>query len=121
MVALSGCTKSSDSSATDDASKFAGTWTGTSCGSPSTFTLTKTSSTSLTTSGSVGVSTCVKAALLNHTVSGNVITVPVQTFADNCGNTYTISGGGTLSGNTLTLTETVVGPVSATCTFVGTK
>ena len=35
------CTKT----ATDDASKFAGTWTGTSCGSASTFTLTKVNNT----------------------------------------------------------------------------
>ncbi len=120
FFAFSGCTKSGSS--TDYATQFAGTWTGTSsCGGTASITLTRVNNTTLTSSGSVGGTGCVKSVTLNHTASGNTLTIPTQTFTDGCGNSYTISGSGVLSGSTLTYTENVTGAVTASCVFTGTK
>ncbi len=53
------------------------------------------------------------------TVDGSSFTVESQTVATN----VTVSGTGTISGNTLTFTYTIatVGAASNTCTFTGTK
>jgi hypothetical protein len=109
----------------DDAAKFVGTWNGTVTGGgvpagSSSFTFAANGS-GLSTPGSVGSTGCVKAVSLNVSASGNNLSVPSQTFTDGCANSYTISGAGSLSGNTLTLTESVSGTLSVTCVFVGTK
>jgi hypothetical protein len=129
IVTTSSCTKKS-SSAADDASKFVGSWKGTAtCGSgatPAADTLVLNagnSGTGLASPGNVGISgtSCVKAITDSGTASGNSFTFPTKTFTDNCSNSYTISFTGTLSGSTLTVTETVSGFVSTTCVFTGTK
>ena len=119
FITFSGCTKSSS---TDDAAKFAGTWNGTnSCGGTTSLTLTRTNNTTLTNTGTVGAGSCLKAITLNYTASGNTLTISSQTFTDNCGNSYTISGSGSLSGNTLTVTENASGAITASCVLTGTK
>lgn len=55
------------------------------------------------------------------TVSGNTLTIPQQTVNVQ-GTGVTISGSGTLTGNTLTATYTLtVGPLSETCSMTCTK
>jgi hypothetical protein len=53
--------------------------------------------------------------------SGNTLTVPTQSFQDNCGNTWTVTGTGLLTGTSLTLTQNITGTTNTSCTFVGTK
>ena len=127
-MVLTGCTKSPSGSGGTDAAKFVGTWngtaicTGSATGGSSSFTWNAGSTgTSLTASGSVGSGSCLKAITQNGTASGNNVSFPTTTYTDNCGNSYTVTETGSLSGSTLTLTETVSGALSASCTFTGTK
>ena len=118
-ITLSSCTKSPNSG--NDGAKFAGTWTGTSsCGGSATFVLASSGNT-VSTSGSVGIGSCVKSITFSGTASGNNVNFPSQTYTDGCGNSYTVSANGSISGTTLTLTQTASGTVSASCTFTGTK
>jgi hypothetical protein len=119
---FSSCTKKSD---TNYASPFIGTWNVSSntCGSGnSSFVISAGSgSNSLSTSGSVGNTGCVSSITENGTASSNACAFSPQTFTDGCGLSYTISATGTLSGGTLTFTESVSGGVNATCTVTATK
>ncbi|MBC7554212.1 MAG: hypothetical protein H7257_09555 [Taibaiella sp.] len=115
------CTKKTDSS--NDGAKFVGTWSGTSsCGGASSFVLNAGSDgNKVTNSGTAGSGACLKNVTLTYTANGNNLVLPSQTFTDNCGLSYTMSGSGTLSGNVLTITQTATGGVNATCVFTGTK
>ena len=124
-VIVSSCTKKSDSSPNYSA-QFIGTWSGTTncAGKTGTGTLTLAAGSgtnSLTNSGTCGTGSCVKPITVNGTASANGFVFPVQTFTDGCGLSYTITYVATLSGGTLTSTETATGAVNATCTFTGTK
>src|SRR4051812_18996987 len=90
--------------------KFVGTWHGTeSCsvfgvsGPAGDFISVLTagsSDNSLTTQQAVGSdSTCLTLMTINLTVSGNNLTIPLQTFTDPCGSSWSISGNGTLNGS----------------------
>ena len=122
-ITLSSCTKKSDS---NDGAKFVGTWNGTgNCGSGSSagslVISAGSNGTTVTTPGNVGSGTCYKAVSYTMTASGNTLTIPTQNFTDLCGNTYTISGSGALSGTTITLTFSTSGAATGTCVFTGTK
>ena len=120
-ISFAGCSKSSDAITTDEAAKFEGYWTGLSCGSATRFTLTKVNNVTLTSTSIIGSGACNKSIVFTLTALGNTLTVPTQTFQDNCGNTYTIAGAGTIYGNTLTLTQNITGTANTSCTFVGTN
>jgi len=124
LTAFSGCKKSSSSSSSNS---FVGKYIGTSScsGTVDTINITAGSSSSVINfPTNVGTGTCYKAVTYIANVSGNNYTVPSQTFTDNCSNSYTISGNGSLSGNSLmfnlTLTSTVVSG-TINCTFTGAK
>jgi hypothetical protein len=115
----SSCTKSSSGNA---GAQFAGTWTGTSsCGSgAASFVLTASGNT-VSTTGTVGSTGCVKSITLSGTASGSNVVFPATNYTDGCGLSYTISAAASLSGGVLTLTESVTGAVTASCTFTGTN
>jgi len=122
-VTLSSCTKKESSSGNDGA-KFVGTWTGTSSCSSGTghmILAAGSNGNTVTMEASVGDASCYKAVTVNLTASGNNLTMPAQTFTDLCGQSYTFSGAGTLSGNTITMTFNFTGAITATCNFTGTK
>ena len=122
LMNISSCTKKSDN---NDAAKFVGTWHGTSTCSSGTGDMVFTAGSSggvFIQPGTVGVAgTCQKAISINASATGNAFTVATQSFTDNCGNSYTISGGGVLNGTTLTYTLNFSGAVTASCVFTGTK
>lgn len=124
LFTVTSCTKKSDSGG-NDAAKFVGTWNGTACGSTGQLVLAAGSNgTTLTNAFNVGATgtSCFKSVALIINASGNNLTIPTQNFTDNCALSYTLSGSGSLSGNTLSLTINVSGAVpTTTCTFVGTK
>ena len=118
---FSSCTKTTTTN--NDGAKFVGTWVGTStCVSGTTnFVISAGSSgNTVTISGSAGSGSCYKAITYTMTANGNNLSGN-QTFTDLCGNSYTMVIAGSLSGNNLTLTETVSGSVSASCVFTGSK
>ena len=121
LFAVNSCTKTTTSS--NDGAKFVGAWTGTSsCSGATTYNLgTGSDGNTVTNSGTIGGTGCVKAISLNIKANGNVLTMASQTFTDGCGNSYTFTGSGVLSGTTLTMTETVTGAITQTCTFTGHK
>ncbi len=123
LFTISSCTKKTDTS--NDGAKFVGTWVGTSTcnpGATQNFIITAGSDgNTVNSSGTVGGAGCVKSATLIMKASGNVLTLNSQTFTDNCGLTYTLSGSGSINGNSFTMTQTATGAVNATCTFTGSK
>jgi len=59
---------------------------------------------------------------VSATISDNAVSIPNQTVVDGIGNAYTLSGGGQLSGNILTLTYSISsGGVGTNCTATCTK
>ncbi len=120
-IGFSGCTKNSDAVTTDESAKFAGYWTGLSCGSAARFTLTRVNNETLTSTTIIGSGSCSKSIVFTLVASGNTLTVPTQSFQDNCGNTWTVTGTGLLTGTSLTLTQNITGTTNTSCTFVGTK
>ena len=120
---ISSCTKSSSGSSGNYAAQFVGTWTATSstCGASGGSTVFSGSGNTISTSGTVGNTGCVKSITETGTATANGFTFPSQTFTDGCGLSYTISAVGTISGGTLTFTETISGAVTATCTVTATK
>jgi hypothetical protein len=131
---ITSCKKSKGEKAN---AKFVGTWHGSgSCGvmgytapvdSISFVLVAGATDNSLTTTQTVGSdSSCLKPVTINLTANGNNLVMPSQSFTDLCGNAQPISGSGTLSGTTLTMTEsmgiTASGlPLTVTCTFTVTK
>ena len=130
-LTLPSCSKSSNNSGTTTnyAAPFLGTWTGitNTCGSTGgTFTFSAGSNgNTFTEPGTVGAGTT--ACPLKNIVitcvatSTTAFTIPSTTYTDNCGLSYTITGGGTLSGNTLTVSVASTGAVTANCTSTCTK
>jgi hypothetical protein len=121
-VAMTGCKKEEE----DQAAKFNGSWTGTvACGSggsgSGTMVFTATDKKTVTTTYSVGSAGCVKAMTLSGTANGNTLTFPATTVSDNCGLSYSLSGVGTISGNTMIFTFSANGAVNDQCTFTLTK
>jgi hypothetical protein len=126
IIIISSCTKSSSSSSSPNyATQFIGTWTTTSnsCGAGnSSFSYSAGSgNNSLVSTGTAGSGSCQKTINLVGTATANGFNFPTQTFTDNCGNSYTISETGTISGGVLTATETVSGTINASCTITATK
>lgn len=59
---------------------------------------------------------------VSATISGNSVSIPNQTVVDGAGDAYTLSGGGQLNGNILTLTYAISsGGVGENCTATCTK
>ena len=119
-LAINSCTKSSSSSG--GAAAFAGTWNVTSsCGGSTSLVITSSGST-INFPGAAGNGSCAKPITYSGTVSGNNVVIPTTTYTDNCGNSATIGGAGSISGSTLTLTLTVAASTgSGSCTLTGTK
>ena len=124
---ISSCTKSSSSNNNNNnISSFVGTYNKVSndCNGGNTFSLFAGSSSSqVTFPGDVGTGSCLKNFNVVCNTSGNNLTIPSQTFTDDCGTTVaTISGSATLNGNTLSMTSNIgFNGSSVTCHFVGTK
>ena len=120
-VIISSCKKDDP----DYAAQFIGTWntTSNSCGGGnSSFTISAgTGKNALATSGTVGNSGCVVSITETGTASKTSFNFPSQTFTDGCGLTYTITLSGTISGNTISYTETASGAVNITCSGTATK
>ena len=93
FVTISSCTKKSDS---NDAAKFIGTWNvaaGGCANAGATLVFAAGSgSNTLTNSGTVGNTGCVKAITATGTASGNSFNFPAQTFTDGCGLSYSRKG-----------------------------
>ncbi|MES2704302.1 MAG: hypothetical protein V4649_16795 [Bacteroidota bacterium] len=126
FVGLPGtCLTSCNKSENNDAAKFVGTWAGTSSCSPAggavTFVAGANGSTFNYPAAVIGSGSCMKQVTVVVTASGNNCTISPQTFVDLCGVSYTVSGAGSISGNTLYLTLQVTGASTLACAFTGTK
>jgi hypothetical protein len=67
---------------------------------------------------------CYKANFLTATANNNLFSFPTQTFEDNCGFTYMISGNGELStsgGISITYNINAGSGIVTTCVFTGEK
>ncbi len=126
VTTVASCTKTCDSGyegddcKTETRAKFIGQFTG-----PETCTIGNDNYTITVGRSSTDALKITFANVYNQgftavaTVDGSSFTVETQSIATD----VTVSGTGTLSGNTLTFTYTVVtvGSASNTCTFTGTK
>jgi hypothetical protein len=121
LCLLSSCEKSD----THEAKKFGGTYTGAwSCGGTTTITLDAADpGTYVGKTADIGAGACVKNVTINCTAGGNTITIWSQSFTDNCGAVYTVTGSASLDGDSsLRFTQVIAGPTSTeTCTFTGKK
>ncbi len=122
-ITFTSCTKKTTGS---EASKFIGTWNGTTtCAGSATGGTSVTiggSGNTVTIAGTAGSGACVKSITATGTASGNTFSMPTQSFTDNCGGTSTLAVAGSLSGSTITVVTTgSAGGLSGTCTFTGTK
>jgi hypothetical protein len=130
FLLMVGCSKKKDVSTISDAGKFQGTWVCTSsCNTAATTNLVLglgyDVNSVLATGTSVGAASCVFPVTLTMVVTGNTISIPTQTFTDNCGKAYSVSGGGSIdsaSSSILTLKESItLGTTTSTCTYTGHK
>ncbi|HYD21017.1 MAG TPA: hypothetical protein VEB40_06035 [Flavipsychrobacter sp.] len=107
--------------ATNDATKFLGTWTGsTNCGSGTQLIITQGTGATILISSNAGTGSCFKTFNMVGTVNGNTATFN-QTELDNCANSYTMAGTATITGNSITFSMNFSGAITASCTFAGTK
>lgn len=107
-----------DDCGTETRTKFFGTYAFSETCSPSgpdSYTVTvNTSSTAVT---DIKISNIYNQGIIvNASISGSTLTIPSQAFGS-----ATISGSGTISGNTLNLTYTVTGATTDSCNGSGTK
>lgn len=117
------CEKDDGSCTYATASDYAGTWSvSSSCGSAYSMTITASGS-------NLTLSKLQNCFTVTATVSGNTLTIPTQTMTastSTCGNPYTISGTGTLSGsssNSLSISYSVkdISGITTNCTATCTK
>ena len=117
------CTKTSDSAV----SQFVGTWTGTGCYSTTYTISTGPTNYSMYLGLSIGSDTCLQTISMLGSVSSDAATIfsmETQHFVDKCGNNYSISGGGSIVGDSIFITTYTQSSISATptaCTFKGIK
>jgi len=131
IVSLFGaCKKSQD---TSGVSQFMGTWRGNSCAHSGVITISAADNNyslyvSEWVSAETGfpVDTCgttVKMlGMLSSSTDNNNFSMSEQKFTDQCGNNFTLSGGGTLIGDTIYISFVTSGSSgSSVCTFKGYK
>ncbi len=69
-----------------------------------------------------GLGSCSATVPVEATVNNAKFALALQTFHDNCGGTYLISGNGAIDGSgTLTVSTTISSQYVVTCTFTGVK
>lgn len=98
--------------------KFQGTYIGTDCSEPASWTLQ-----AMGEPQTVWLSISGLAVTIPGSITGNNITFPAKTFSVT-GNSYTFNGNGTLSGNSLTVTYHMIDNTNVdawNCSFTGTK
>ncbi len=118
MITNWSCTKTDSTPANQ---KFIGTFNGNDCnGNSATITIIAGSNNNTVyLPSNIGSGSCNKGFNLVGNVSGNNITFSTQTFTDACGTvTATLSGSGSISGNTVSLNLTNVEVVSGATTTV---
>jgi len=133
MFFMTSCTKNT-SQASDNA-KFIGTWIGSEVCYYSNNNDTETiepvqenigvgnDGSSINIGLALGANACYRATYLVATVKNYSFSFPAMAFLDNCGNSYTTGGTGSVNtaGTTLTMTSYLQTNTTTTCTFIGTK
>ena len=119
------CSKSKDSAT----APFLGKWTGVGCGGgTTTFTFsTGPTNYSMYLAYVVGTDTCAQNVTLLGSVSSDAasnFSMETQRYVDKCGNNFSLSGGGTIEGDSIFVTiytQSSLNPTPTACTFRGVK